>query len=140
MRNNAITYHEEKEIAQKDLLELYTNAKWSLYTSDPDLLSKAIQNSQFVLTAKHKNKLVGLIRTIGDGATIVYFQDILVHGDYKRMNIGTTLMSKTLERFQTIRQKVLLTDDNPETRGFYESLGFKSCDQGELVSFIKIKK
>lgn len=48
-------------------------------------------------------------------------------------------MNKALKRFKNMRQKVLLTDDNEETRKFYESLGFESCDNGQLVSFIKLE-
>lgn len=36
-----------------------------------------------------------------------------------------------------VRQKVLLTDDTPETRGFYAAMGFTACDRGQLVGFLK---
>ena len=132
-----ITYSERKAIAKNLLLELYTNAGWTAYTTHPEKLVMAIRNSQFVLSAWHQGKLVGLIRTIGDGSTITYIQDILVHTDFKRKKIGSTLMGKTIDRFQGVRQMVLLTDDNKESRGFYESLGFESCDRGKLVSFVR---
>jgi ribosomal protein S18 acetylase RimI-like enzyme len=76
---------------------------------------------------------------VGDGLTIIYIQDILVLKAYKRKGIGKKLMNRVLERFVSVRQKVLLTDDNEETRGFYESLGFESCDKGQLVSFVKLE-
>ena len=44
-------------------------------------------------------------------------------------------MNEVLNKFKDVRQKVLLTDDNEETRLFYESLGFESCDKGKLVSY-----
>jgi len=61
----------------------------------------------------------------------------LVLKKYKRQNIGTSLINQTLEKYINVRQKVLLTDDTKEIRGFYESLDFESCDKGTLVSFIK---
>ena len=48
-------------------------------------------------------------------------------------------MLNTLEKLKSLRQRVLLTDDNDETRGFYESLGFESCDRESLVSFVKLE-
>lgn len=123
---------------QQDLLDLYNDAGWGAYTAQPDVLLKAIENSLYVLTARDGDKLVGLIRIVGDGQTIAYIQDIIVLKAYKRKGIGKTLMKKALDEFKHVRQKVLLTDDNPETRGFYEALGFQSCDKGELVAFVKL--
>jgi len=132
-----IVYKEEKQIDKASLLNLYNNAGWSNYTRDPEKLEKSIQKSLYVLTARDDKKLVGLIRVIGDGLTIIYIQDILILKSHKRQKIGSYLINKVLEKFQKVRQRVLLTDDNRETRGFYESLGFESCVKYGLVSFVK---
>lgn len=131
---------EVNQVERKALIGLYDDAGWTAYTKNPEELEKAIFNSQYVLIAKDNNKLVGLLRTVGDGTSIVYIQDILVHSDYKRNKIGTSLMQRTLEKFKHVRQLVLLTDDTAESRGFYESLGFESCDKGKLVSFVRMKE
>ena len=42
--------------------------------------------------------------------------------------------------FESVRQKVLLTDDEPGQRAFYESLGFaetRDFDDGSLRAFVK---
>lgn len=134
---SAIQYQTEQQIPKEDLLFLYNDANWTAYTVQPDILVQAIQNSRLVITARDGDKLVGLIRLVGDGLTIAYIQDILVLKAYKRRGIGKTLMHKALEQIDHIRQKVLLTDETPETRGFYEALGFQSCDDGETVAFVK---
>lgn len=133
-----ISYNVETNISSDDLLTLYSNANWTAYTNDLERLSQAVRQSLKVITARDESKLVGLVRAIGDGQTILYIQDILVHTKYKRNGIGRKLMELILDEFPEVRQKVLLTDDNPETRGFYESLGFDSCDKGQLVSFVKL--
>ena len=109
------------------------------YTNSPDLLQQAVSNSLYVLSVWENGQLVGLIRLVGDGLTIVYIQDILVMKSHKRRKIGSLLLQKVLEKFKNVRQKVLLTDDNEETRGFYEALGFSSCDKGNLVAFVKLE-
>jgi len=136
---NSLNFSDNKDLKQEDLLKLYKDAKWLAYTNNPDLLQQAISNSLYVLTAWENERLVGLIRLVGDGLTIVYIQDILVLKSHKRRKIGTTLLQKALEKYKNIRQKVLLTDDNEETRGFYEALGFTSCDKGQLVAFVKLE-
>jgi ribosomal protein S18 acetylase RimI-like enzyme len=135
----SLNFSDNKDLQQEDLLKLYNDANWLAYTNNPDLLHQAISNSLYVLTAWENEQLVGLIRLVGDGLTIVYIQDILVMKSHKRRKIGTTLLQKALEKYKNVRQKVLLTDDNEETRGFYEALGFSSCDKGDLVAFVKLE-
>lgn len=133
-----ITYQQETQIPQQELMELYDDAGWGAYTKEPETLTKAVSQSLYMATARGSGKLVGLVRVVGDGLTIAYIQDILVLKAYKRQGIGTQLMRMVIDRFKAVRQKVLLTDDNPETRGFYESLGFQACDQGNLVAFVSL--
>ncbi len=136
---NNLEFSEEKKLNQADLLSLYNDANWLAYTNSPDLLQQAVSNSLYVLSVWENGQLVGLIRLVGDGLTIVYIQDILVMKSHKRRKIGSLLLQKVLEKFKNVRQKVLLTDDNEETRGFYEALGFSSCDKGNLVAFVKLE-
>ena len=124
---------------EKDIESIYNDANWTTYTSDLPCLINAIKNSLLTVTAWDGSKLVGLIRIVGDGVTIIYIQDIIVLKSYKRKGIGTHLINIVFEEYKVVRQKVLLTDDTPETRGFYESLGFVSCDKGQLVSFVKFR-
>ncbi len=133
----SILYQEEKRIDRSDLLELYNDAGWLAYTRKIDELEAGIESSLCIITAREKNKLLGLIRIIGDGHTIVYIQDILVLAAYKRRGIGSKLMHLFLEKYPEVRQKILMTEDTEETRKFYEALDFESCDKGELVAFIK---
>ncbi|MBN2851579.1 MAG: GNAT family N-acetyltransferase [Clostridia bacterium] len=135
-----IHYKEDKDIALAQLINLYEDADWSSYTKNHELLDKAIRNSAYVLSAWENEKLVGLIRVISDDATIIYIQDILVLSGYKRRKIGTTLVKTVLNKYSDIRQKVLITDESPVTRGFYESVGFLSCDNYQMTAFINVKK
>lgn len=133
-----ISYKWGTNIPKKDLIKLYEDAGWTAYVKDVDKLFKAMEGSLKVCTAWKENELAGLIRVIGDGETIIYVQDVLVMKKYKRNKIGSTLMNKVMDEYKNVRQKVLLTDDSEETRGFYEKLGFSSCDKGSLVAFVNI--
>jgi|688.fasta_scaffold191118_3 ribosomal protein S18 acetylase RimI-like enzyme len=132
---NEIKISHSKNISTPQLEALYNDAGWSSYTRNLVSLQKSIQNSQDVVTAWDKEKLLGLIRTIGDTETILYIQDILVLSAYKRQGIGRRLIEEVLALNQNCRQVVLLTEDNEESRGFYEALGFESCDKGSAVAF-----
>ena len=67
--------------------------------------------------------LVGLVRAVGDGETVVLMQDLLVFPQYQRRGIGTALMRAMMDRFANVRQFQLLTDDTEKTLAFYRSLG-----------------
>ncbi len=132
-----VKYQKNKDIDVKQILHLYNDAKWTAYTNNPKKLKRAFSNSLLVISAWNKNELVGLIRIIGDGETIIYIQDILVLESFQRKGIGKKLIKIVLDKYPNVRQKVLLTDDTEKTRGFYETLGFSSCDKGSLVAFFR---
>ncbi|MGX6970380.1 GNAT family N-acetyltransferase [Vagococcus bubulae] len=132
-----IEYKKGYQIDSKNLKELYNSVGWIAYTQDLVGLERAITHSLYVVSAWHGEQLVGLIRVVGDGYTILYIQDILIHPDYQQQKIGTKLMCDVLETYKHVRQKVLLTVDAPNVRGFYESFGFESCDRGVAVAFYR---
>ncbi|MBH9986440.1 GNAT family N-acetyltransferase [Lactobacillus sp. M0390] len=125
----------DKNINLKQLINLYQSVGWTSYTEKPELLQQAVHNSLYVLGAFDHDQLIGLIRVVGDGLTIIYIQDLLVLPAYQNKGIGSTLINKVRKEFRHVRQQVLLTMEEPETRAFYEKNGFSSCDQGELVAF-----
>ena len=132
-----ITYKTTKDIATDDLLALYTSVGWSSYTNEPDTLTQAVKQSYYVLSAWEDERLVGLIRCISDGLTIIYIQDLLVLPAYQNQGIGSQLLTKTFETFKNLRQKVLITSEAPDVRHFYEKHGLNSCDQGQAVAFYR---
>lgn len=118
-----LTYQRETP-STEDLLSLYGAVGWAAYTRDPARLTAAVTASLAVVTARQDGELVGLARVVGDGLTIVYLQDILIRPTHQRRGVGRELFRFVLEPYRDVRQKVLITDDEPAQRAFYESLGF----------------
>lgn len=110
---------------EDEILSLYASVGWSAYTDHPETLKKGFENSMLTLAAYEGEQLLGIIRTVGDGQTIVFIQDILVFPDYHRKGIGSALMRAVLDRYGHVRQIKLTTDSTPETIGFYTSMGFR---------------
>lgn len=117
-----LTDHELPNVTE--LLALYESVGWSAYTKDPDRLYAAVGRSLRVVCARVDGRLVALARVVGDGLTIVYVQDILVAPGHQREGIGRRLFHAVLEPFTDVRQQVLITDDEPRQRAFYEAMGF----------------
>jgi GNAT superfamily N-acetyltransferase len=130
----------ETDIPLAELLELYGAVGWTSYTASPELLAAGVAGSSYVVTARSAGRLVGLARAVSDDATICYLQDVLVHPDAQRRGIGGALVRAVLDRYRSVRQKVLLTDDEPAQRAFYEVLGYaeiRDFGPGTLRSFVR---
>ncbi len=132
-----LTGRYRNEIDSDQLVNLYENSGWVSYTKDMNKLKRALANSLYVVTAWHDDRLIGLARAVGDGETILYIQDVVVHTDYRRHRIGTGLIEKIIKEYPDIRQKALLAEDNDDIRSFYEEIGFMACDQGNMVGFVR---
>ena len=120
------------------ILNLYSSVGWTNYTDNPEMVKKAYENSLLTLGAYDSNQLVGVIRTVGDGFSIVFVQDILVFPEYQRKGIGTQLLREVIERFSTAYQMMLMTDNTPKTISFYQSLGFVKADDMGCCAFMRM--
>ena len=123
---------------EQEILSLYTSVGWTAYTDVPDTLRQGFEHSLLTLAAYENGQLVGLIRTVGDGYTIVFVQDILVFPEYQRRGIGTALLQAVLDRFGHVRQMELATDDTPKTIAFYKSLGFSPMSEIGCCGFMRL--
>lgn len=126
------------EVYDEDqVLALYGSVGWVAYTRQPEILKAGFEHSLLILGAYEGDALIGLLRAVGDGQTVVLLQDILVRPDHQRQGIGSALIRAALARFPNLRQFLLITDDTPETAAFYESLGFKAVDALGCKAFMR---
>ena len=142
MLDLGLVWRNGSDVASTALVELYGSVGWSVYTSSPSKLRKMIQNSSFVQQCWDGNTLVGLARVVSDDVSIMYLQDILVNPTYQRQGLGRGLVERCMERFEHVRQKVLLTDDRPEQIAFYQSLVFHNTRDlldTRLNAFVRIE-
>lgn len=127
-----LTYNES------EILNLYDSVGWSSYTSNPSMLMKAYKFSLKIFGAYDAEKLVGIIRVVGDGHSIIYIQDIIVLPKYQRKGIGTLLLEKILLEYKNVYQKVLITDNTEKTIHFYKSVGFMMDTDIDYRAFLKV--
>lgn len=129
---------EYKEYDQEEILELYRSVGWTNYTEYPERLRRGYEKSLCILAAYWEDKLVGILRAVGDGATIVFIQDILVLPEYQRRGIGTSLVKTVMKKYSDVYQMELLTDDTQETVTFYKSLGMMPANEIGVLAFMKM--
>lgn len=124
---------------EDEIRRLYTAVGWTAYTGNMPALREGFRNSLLTLAAYEGEDLLGLIRTVGDGATIVFIQDILVFPARQRQGVGTALLKAVLDRFSNVRQIELATDSRPETVAFYRSMGFSEMSEIGCCGFMKCR-
>lgn len=122
---------------EEEISHLYKAVGWTAYTENMPALREGFKNSMLVLAAYDGEELLGIIRTVGDEATIVFVQDILVFPDKQRQGIGTALLKEILNRYPNVRQIELATDNTAKTVAFYKSMGFAEMSEIGCCGFMK---
>ena len=122
----------------EEIKALYQSVGWTNYLERTDILKESYANPLCVLGAYDADRLVGIIRAVGDGLTIVFIQDIVVLPEYQRKGIGTKLLKAVMDKYSDVYQMELLTDNTEKTKAFYRSVGFSSSDDMGCVAFIRM--
>ena len=134
-----IILREYSTYREDEVLDLYRSVGWSAYYDHPDTLRKAFEKSLWILAAWKGSRLVGLLRVVGDGETVVFLQDILVHPSCQRQGIGRRLVAGMLQRYAHVRQLHLHTDDVPSTTEFYKAVGFTPLEEIHGKAFTRLR-
>ena len=121
-----------------EILSLYNSVGWTAYTAHPEVLHKGFDHSLLTLAAYEGEQLLGIIRVVGDGYTIVCVQDLLVFPEHQRKGIGSALLQAVLNQYRHVRQIELATDRTQKTIAFYKSMGFQEMSEVGCCGFIRV--
>ena len=127
---------EYTEYREDEIRRLYAAVGWTAYTENMAALRQGWAHSLLILAAYENGELRGIVRAVGDGHTIVLIQDILVYPEHQRQGIGTALLKAVLDRFPSVRQMELVTDNTPGTIAFYQSMGFTELSKIGCCGFM----
>ncbi|MBE6730409.1 MAG: GNAT family N-acetyltransferase [Ruminococcaceae bacterium] len=126
---------EYKGYSEKEILPLYDSVGWINYTKNPEMLQNAYCYSLKIYAAYENETLIGVIRVVGDGFSVIFIQDLLVKPEYQRKGIGTALIKKVLTEYKSVYQIHLMTDNNEKSVKFYKSAGFLMDEDINCRSF-----
>ena len=130
----------QQSVDLDDVLHLYQAVGWTNYTNQPQMLAQALTHSLAIYLARDGEKIVGLVRLIGDGFSSVFVQDLIVLPSYQRQGIGSTLMKQALADYKDAYQVQLATDESEKTLGFYHSLGFETLSSFQCTGMIWVNR
>ena len=69
---------------------------------------------------------------------VVFVQDILVFRKHQREGIGRALLQEVLDRYKSVRQIELVTDNTEKTKAFYKSVGFAELSEIGCCGFMRM--
>ncbi len=116
-----ITYTNKcDEVDWSDVCNLYKVIEWG--DRSPEVVRAAFSKSSFVRFAYYESKLVGMGRTVDDGAFYAWVVDLAVLPELQGKGIGTRIL-KDLERDLGSFMTTMLTAA-PGKNDFYEKLGW----------------
>lgn len=130
----------ETSVSINDVLHLYQAVGWTNYTNQPHMLAQALSHSLAIYLARDGEKIIGLVRLIGDGFSSVFVQDLIVLPTYQRQGIGSTLMKQALSDYKDTYQIQLATEESEKTLGFYRSLGFETLSSFQCTGMIWVNR
>lgn len=130
----------ETSVSLDDVLHLYQAVGWTNYTNQPQMLAQALTHSLAIYLARDGEKIVGLVRLVGDGFSSVFVQDLIVSPSYQRQGIGSTLMKQALADYKDAYQVQLATEQTEKNLGFYRSLGFETLSSFQCTGMILVDR
>jgi ribosomal protein S18 acetylase RimI-like enzyme len=113
------------------IIELYNSSGINRPTTDKERITKMYSNSNLIVTAWDKEKLVGITRSLTDFCYCCYLSDLAVRKEYQKYGIGKKLISLTKE---SIGDQVMLLLLSAETAmDYYQKVGFQKGDNGFII-------
>ena len=135
-----ITIRKQEIVKLEDVLHLYQAVGWTNYTHQPQMLEQALSHSLAIYLAFDGEKIVGLIRLVGDGFSSVFVQDLIVLPTYQRQGIGSALMKEALGDYKDAYQIQLVTDQTEKKVEFYRSMGFETLYTYDCTGMIWVNR
>ena len=125
---NSIEVEVVKEADLEQILALYKQAGWWDEVLDEkafERVGRIISETYCFVIARFEEKIVGMGRSISDGVSDAYIQDVVVDKDYRRQGIGEAIVHRIVQFLLEHDIKWIALISEPGSEDFYLKLGFR---------------
>ena len=129
--SNQIIYKINQPLKTEDIIEVFDSSGIIRPTDNPARIRKMFDNSNLVISAWDKDKLVGISRSVTDFSYCCYLSDLAVHKDYQSLGIGKELIRLTETNIG--ESKMLLLLSAKPAMEYYPKVGFDKVDCGFII-------
>lgn len=113
------------------IIDVYKSSGINRPINDKERIGKMYANSNLILTAWDKDKLVGIARSLTDFCYCCYLSDLAVRKEYQRKGIGKELIHLTREKIG--EQTTLILLSAPAAIDYYPKVGMQLIDNGFII-------
>ena len=117
------------------IIDVYNSSGINRPTTDKERIEKMYSNSNLILTAWDKDKLVGISRSLTDFCYCCYLSDLAVRKDYQKSGVGQKLIQLTKEKVGEQTSLILLSA--PTAMEYYPKVGMQKIDNGFIIKRTK---
>lgn len=113
-----ITYNDNFNDGMYEINELLTKAFFGR-PHDIEKTTEAFENSQYMITAYHDDKIVGVARAVSDGVKYATILNVAVDPEYQGLSIGKEIVIRLSEK---IKEDIIVLNTHAGSAGFYNKL------------------
>lgn len=126
-----IIYSSDRIPDMDQIIDVYKSSGINRPINDKERIGKMYANSNLILTAWDKDKLVGIARSLTDFCYCCYLSDLAVRKEYQRKGIGKELIHLTREKIG--EQTTLILLSAPAAIDYYPKVGMQIIDNGFII-------
>ncbi len=121
----SIVYSSEPDLSAQEFRDVLVSSTLSERRPANDIkrLNHMLRHADLVITARDRNRLVGVSRAITDFAYCCYLSDLAVEIAYQRQGIGKRLIAET--RNAAGESTTLILVAAPAAEAYYPRIGMK---------------
>ncbi|WP_017733481.1 GNAT family N-acetyltransferase [Nafulsella turpanensis] len=127
-----IVYIIESQLKEEEFIEVLQQS--GLAERRPihqqERISKMCRNANLVVTARLEGKLIGLARSVTDGAFCTYLSDLAVNKEFQHRGIGKALIHKTQE---AVPEATLILLAAPAAVDYYPEIGMQKHEAAFIL-------
>ncbi len=114
-----------------EVIELYRDAGLPRPIDDEERIERIYRGSNLIVTAREGEKLVGISRSITDGAWSCYLADLAVATSHQKTGVGRKLVELTKQAAGEESMVLLLSV--PAAMEYYPKIGMERLDNAFII-------
>lgn len=125
---DGLAIRHDKKLPPDDVQDICASVGWS--RREPELISRALENSVAVVSVWDRGLMVGFARATGDRVFNATIWDMVVRPAYQGRGVGSLVMEELLKELDQAGIPLVTLYADPGTDGFYKRFGFTADPSG----------
>ena len=126
-----IEYKKDVQLNIEDVIRVFNASTIVRPTKNYSRIKKMFDSADIVVSAWHKEKLIGVCRALTDFSYCCYLSDLAVDAQYQKQGIGKAMIEITKEAIGEEVALILLSA--PKAMDYYPKVGFEKLENAFII-------